>query len=141
MKKVLAIAMFSVLIWSCSKKMTPTGSETPASTSMSNNNTPFNNNNNAAAATTTTTAASASTTSNGQPTGARVATASTNDAAVAGQSTYNAKCGRCHGLKVVQDYTADRWISIMQVMAPKAGLSETEKANVLEYVKANAKRG
>jgi mono/diheme cytochrome c family protein len=139
MKKLLAIAIFSVLIWSCTKKMTPAGSETPANTSMSNN-TPFNNNNNAAT-TTTTTAASASTTSNGQPTGARVATATANDAAVAGQATYNAKCGRCHGLKVVQDYTADRWVSIMQVMAPKAALSETEKANVLEYVKANAKRG
>ncbi len=140
MKKLFAISILSVLVWSCTKKMTPAGSETPASTSSSNN-TSFNNNNNNAATSTTTTAASASTTSNGQPTGARVSTATSNDAAVAGQATYNAKCGRCHGLKVVQDYTADRWVSIMQVMAPKAGLSETEKANVLEYVKANAKRG
>ena len=61
-------------------------------------------------------------------------------AAIAGQAIFNAKCGRCHGLKVVSDYTVDRWISVMQVMAMKANLTETEKENVLAYVKANAKR-
>ena len=119
--------------------MAPAGSEKPSSNSTSNNNS-FNNT--APAATTTTSASSASTTTTGEATGARVSTATTgNDAAMAGQSTYNAKCGRCHGLKVVQDYTKDRWISVMQVMAPKANLSETEKANVLAYVTANAKQG
>jgi len=57
-----------------------------------------------------------------------------------GQATYNAKCGKCHGLKVTTDYTAERWISVMQVMAPKARLDDTEKENVLAYVKANAKK-
>jgi hypothetical protein len=57
-----------------------------------------------------------------------------------GQATYNAKCGKCHGLKIASDYTVDRWISVMQIMAPKAKLDETEKENVLAYVKANAKR-
>jgi mono/diheme cytochrome c family protein len=57
-----------------------------------------------------------------------------------GQSTYNAKCGKCHGLKVTTDFTADRWVSIMQVMASKAHLDDTEKENVLAYVKANAKK-
>lgn len=57
-----------------------------------------------------------------------------------GQSTYNAKCGRCHGLKVTSDYTSDRWVSIMQVMAPKANLTDAEKENVLVYVRANAKK-
>ena len=46
-----------------------------------------------------------------------------------GQSTFNVKCGKCHGLKVTTDYTADRWVSIMQVMATKAQLTETEKEN------------
>ena len=59
---------------------------------------------------------------------------------VQGQSTYNAKCGKCHELKVVGDYNADRWVSIMQVMAPKAGLTDVEKDNVLAYVKVNAKK-
>lgn len=138
MKKVLAIAILSVFVWGCAKKMTPAGSETPSSNSTSNNNS-FNNNNAAAA---TTANANISATTNGQPTGARVSTAAVgNEAAMAGQSTYNAKCGRCHGLKVVGDYTKERWISVMQVMAPKANLSETEKANVLAYVTANAKQG
>jgi mono/diheme cytochrome c family protein len=59
---------------------------------------------------------------------------------VLGQSTFNAKCSRCHGLKVTGDYTADRWVSIMQVMAGRAGLTDTEKENVLAYVKANSKK-
>jgi mono/diheme cytochrome c family protein len=59
---------------------------------------------------------------------------------VAGQNTYNTKCGKCHGLKVASNYTADRWISIMQVMATKAQLTAEEKENVLAYVKANAKK-
>jgi len=60
-------------------------------------------------------------------------------AAIAGQATFNAKCGRCHGYKIPSDYTVDRWISIMQVMAMKANLTDIEKENVLAYVKANAK--
>jgi mono/diheme cytochrome c family protein len=58
-----------------------------------------------------------------------------------GQSIFNAKCGRCHGLKIPSEYTDIRWVQIMQVMAMKANLNETEKANVLTYVRANAKKG
>jgi cytochrome c5 len=58
-----------------------------------------------------------------------------------GQAIYSAKCGQCHGLKVTTDYTADRWITVMQVMAPKARLTDVEKENVLAYVKFNAKKG
>ena len=59
----------------------------------------------------------------------------------AGQQTYSAKCGRCHGLKVTTDFTELRWVQVMQVMAPRANLTETEKENVLAYVRANAKKG
>ena len=31
-------------------------------------------------------------------------------AAIAGQATFNTKCGKCHGLKPAQDYTAVRWV-------------------------------
>jgi mono/diheme cytochrome c family protein len=57
-----------------------------------------------------------------------------------GQGTFNAKCGKCHGLKATSDFTADRWVNILQVMAIKANLTEGEKENVLAYVKANAKK-
>ena len=39
-------------------------------------------------------------------------------AAIAGQATFNAKCGKCHGLKPAGDYTAERWAQILAVMAP-----------------------
>jgi len=60
---------------------------------------------------------------------------------IAGQEIYNAKCGRCHGLKKVEDYTAGRWVGIMEIMAPKSGLNEAEKANILAYVQFYAKQG
>ena len=45
-----------------------------------------------------------------------------------------------HAYKITFDYTVDRWISVMQVMAVKANLTDIEKENVLAYVTANAKR-
>ena len=60
-------------------------------------------------------------------------------AAIAGHATYDAKCGRCHGLKDPADYTATDWVPIMDKMAPKARLDSTEKANVMAYVSFHAK--
>ncbi len=59
---------------------------------------------------------------------------------IQGQSIYNVKCGKCHGLKVAGDYTAARWETVMVVMAPKANLSEEEREFVMAYVRANAKK-
>ncbi|RYY67550.1 MAG: hypothetical protein EOO12_00675 [Chitinophagaceae bacterium] len=58
----------------------------------------------------------------------------------AGHQVYNAKCGRCHGLKDPANYTAERWVPILKSMAPKARLSEEETAQVNAYVQANAKK-
>jgi mono/diheme cytochrome c family protein len=58
----------------------------------------------------------------------------------AGHTVYNAKCGRCHGLKEVGNYTASQWDPILESMAPKARLSSEETENVRAYVKANAKK-
>lgn len=58
---------------------------------------------------------------------------------IAGNKTYDAKCGRCHGLKKVDDFTAQEWVPIVDRMAPKSRLDSTEKANVLKYVQAHAK--
>lgn len=57
----------------------------------------------------------------------------------AGMDTYNNKCGRCHGLKKVDNYTVSEWGPILDDMASKAKLDAAEKANVLAYVTANAK--
>jgi len=56
-----------------------------------------------------------------------------------GKSVFEAKCGRCHGLKNVSSYTEQRWDGILRQMAPKARLTETETQQVAAYVKANAK--
>ncbi|MGG9970537.1 hypothetical protein ACQ33O_01985 [Ferruginibacter sp. SUN002] len=58
----------------------------------------------------------------------------------AGKTVYEAKCGRCHALPVTTDFTAVRWVGIMGWMAPKAKLTDIEKANTLAYVQANAKQ-
>jgi cytochrome c len=63
-----------------------------------------------------------------------------NVAIASGQQIYNNKCGRCHGLKRTEDYTAERWVGIMHDMAFRARLDSVEKSNVLAYVQANAKR-
>jgi mono/diheme cytochrome c family protein len=57
-----------------------------------------------------------------------------------GQQTYNVKCGKCHELKVANNYTKNRWDVVMKVMAPKAKLTQEETDNVLAYVWENAKR-
>ena len=141
MKKTLTVLALSVLIWGCAKKTTPTASTgVPASNSGSVANAP------AAKAGTVTTnagavaAAAVTPVTPTTPEGTRSPVEAAKSPEMLGQAIHNAKCGRCHGLKVVSDYTADRWVSIMQVMAPKAHLDDTEKANVLAYVKANAKK-
>lgn len=142
MKRFLIPALLVVFVWSCSRKATPAKSEMPSSSSSA----PMIVDKPATTPTATTTP-----TTTGTPPATTSATDVTktpaersgpgNDAAaIAGQATYNQKCNSCHPYKITFDYTADRWISIMQVMAMKAHLTDIEKENVLAYVKANAKR-
>ena len=120
--------------------MTPAKSETPATNTgavitqpaSADNKTAAVNSNQGADANTGVTAA--------KKTGEAKPKSPEESAAIAGQSTFNAKCGRCHGLKVAGDYSVERWANILAVMAPRANLTETERSNVFEYVKANAKK-
>ncbi len=59
----------------------------------------------------------------------------------AGKSIYITKCTRCHEAKPMADWTAKQWVPIMNRMAPKARLDDTEKANVTAYVDFYAKNG
>ncbi|HMI77873.1 MAG TPA: cytochrome c [Ferruginibacter sp.] len=150
MKKILCVASLMVLVWGCAKKMTPSKTETGTtnSGSVSANTQPMSTDPNlgkgtgSAVTSTITTTTGTGTTENATFAGARVPTATTPEAAaaIAGQKTYNAKCGGCHGLKVTTEYSSDRWASILAVMAPKANLTETEKNNVYAYVKENSKK-
>ena len=75
------------------------------------------------------------------PTGTTITIPKITTEAAAGLVIYTAKCGKCHELKKVDNYTAAEWVPILDAMAPKANLDSTEKANVHAYVQALAKAG
>jgi hypothetical protein len=146
MKKILTVFGLSLVIWGCAKKIAPVKSEAPSSNigSTSTNN----------SGTVTTTSSTTNTPPNNttpQPYDQKspgklepldVSKLSTEEASkVAGQMVFNAKCNKCHQYKVISDYTDLRWVQIVQVMAIKANLSETDKSNLLAYVRAGAKKG
>ncbi len=149
MKKTFTIVAITVLIWGCAKKMAPAKTTIPTSNTGS------------VIAKNTETAPPVINTPAPVNTPANTSTVFTADAnnatktvvkagmqspqvlqELAGQSTFNAKCGACHGLKVTTNYTSERWASIMAVMAngSHANLNDTEKENVLAYVRANSKK-
>ncbi len=137
MKKILPVLCIVVLVWSCAKKITPSQSETPPASNTGS----VISSGKSSETTTTGSASTGSTGIEGTKTVANPREKSPEEnAAIAGQATFNAKCGKCHGLKPAQDYTATRWAQILAVMAPRANLTEEERNNVYEYVKANSKR-
>lgn len=137
MKKLLVPFVCLLLAFGCAKKSTPT-----KSMPSSNNSAPIIDNSGANNNSTTGSNTSVATIDSGGYTRTPVNPATGNDALAAeGARIYNQKCNKCHGLKVVADYTWERWASIMQVMAMKANLNEIEKQKVLVYVHVNAKKG
>ena len=58
----------------------------------------------------------------------------------AGHQLYDQNCNKCHRLFSPDEFKEKRWDRILDEMAPKARLSDTEKQKVLAYVKANAKK-
>ena len=122
-----------ILVWGCAKKITPatsaTGSNAPATSQM-----PVDYN---------TGAGTQAPVENTGTFGTKVEPkekSAEETVILSGQNIYNAKCGRCHGLKVTTDFTAERWASILAVMAPRANLTDAERENVYAYVKANSKK-
>jgi hypothetical protein len=140
MKKLLVPTSFILLAIGCSQKNTPS-----KSLPSSNNSAPVIvdkpvvTTTPAANTTATSTNATNSNGTNGSKTATPREGAGNSQDAIDGMAIYNQKCNKCHGYKITTDYTWERWASIMQVMAMKANLSETEKQKVLAYVHANAK--
>jgi hypothetical protein len=148
MKKIFTILMLAVFVWGCAKKLSPAKPLTPpaantGSVILNNSEVPgsltANGTNNTAANsqpvfTTSETLGTKTVVKNGTQSPEVMSQ-------IAGQATYNAKCGRCHQLKVTTDYTHDRWASILAVCAnpSRANLNETERQNVQAYVWANSK--
>jgi len=63
----------------------------------------------------------------------------TNEQFLAGKAVYSAKCGNCHNLKEPSRGNMAQWTKWIDRMAPKAKLTEDEKAQVTAYVSVNAK--
>ncbi len=143
MKKIIILVLIAATVASCAKKMAPTTTQAPSSNngSVILGNTTSTPSSNQQKLETATTATSVATNADATPTGSKQGRG-TGELSIEqkGQAIFNAKCGSCHGFKVTTDYTANRWITVMQVMAVKANLSDVEKENVLAYVKANAKK-
>ncbi len=59
---------------------------------------------------------------------------------ISGRMVLMRRCDRCHGLPDAIQYTADRWESIVAVMAPKARLNRQQTFDVLSYLKAHARK-
>jgi cytochrome c5 len=57
---------------------------------------------------------------------------------VVGSKIYTNRCGKCHGLPVVEQYASTKWDTIIALMSPRARLSREQEVHILAYVKANA---
>ncbi|HEY6955513.1 MAG TPA: hypothetical protein VI385_09725 [Flavisolibacter sp.] len=71
---------------------------------------------------------------------AKTKTTPTGEAMSAGQTIYSSRCGRCHYLKTVQDYTPQQWDNILKSMVPKARLNKDEATQLTVYVMEHAKK-
>ncbi|RAJ04115.1 hypothetical protein LX64_02993 [Chitinophaga skermanii] len=56
-----------------------------------------------------------------------------------GKTLFMDKCGRCHGYKLPETRSADKWVKVIDRMAPKARLNADQKAAVLTFVQQYAK--
>ena len=51
-----------------------------------------------------------------------------------GNTLFTNTCGTCHDLPSPADHSAQDWVGIMNSMAPKAKLSETQHEMVYDYI-------
>lgn len=51
-----------------------------------------------------------------------------------GKTIYENNCGKCHALPNPAKYTDEKWVGIMNWMAPKAKLDDNQKALAFAYV-------
>lgn len=135
MKKLIALSFIcAVMAIACSRKAVPSKDSTAKSTSDKKT------------ASDKTTAESTPTF--GTLTGAAATTTDpvkpedgtgTSDVIQQGKTVFVSKCGSCHALKNPGDYTAEQWSGILKKCIPRAKLNDSEKDQLIAYLKANAK--
>ncbi|MCB0509075.1 MAG: hypothetical protein R2739_04835 [Chitinophagales bacterium] len=52
---------------------------------------------------------------------------------------YAASCVKCHKLVEPSKFTKEEWVGWLDKMAPKAKITDEQKANIYEYLSAHAK--
>ena len=58
------------------------------------------------------------------------------DSLTEGRKLYVSHCGNCHNLYLPEQYTAGDWDKNVTEMQNKAKISESQKANILSYLKS-----
>lgn len=56
-----------------------------------------------------------------------------------GKTIFREKCAKCHGYRLPETRTAERWPGIIDRMAKKAKLTDDQKQSVLAFVTKQAK--
>ncbi len=51
-----------------------------------------------------------------------------------GKELYDTRCAKCHDLPKPADFNDEKWVGIMNAMAPKAKLSKEQSETVYNYV-------
>ena len=51
-----------------------------------------------------------------------------------GKTIYENSCAKCHDLPVPSKYSDEKWVGIMNAMAPKAKLTKAQSETVYNYV-------
>ncbi|HXU28466.1 MAG TPA: hypothetical protein VN698_14645 [Bacteroidia bacterium] len=53
-----------------------------------------------------------------------------------GYSIYHGACTNCHAAKNINERSEEKWVDVLNAMAPKANLSKEEKDVVWKYIMA-----
>ena len=53
-----------------------------------------------------------------------------------GYSIYHGACTNCHGAKNIPERSEEKWVDVLNAMAPKAKLSQEDKDAVWKYIMA-----
>lgn len=53
-----------------------------------------------------------------------------------GRAIFTTQCVACHGVQNLGKYSSQEWDSIVEKMAPRAHLSEAQRADLVAYIRA-----